>query len=39
LKISIVTPSLNQGKYIARAISSVISQEGDFFRIMRWLRR
>jgi glycosyltransferase involved in cell wall biosynthesis len=30
LKISIVTPSLNQEGYIARAISSVISQEGEF---------
>jgi glycosyltransferase involved in cell wall biosynthesis len=30
LKISIVTPSLDQERYIARAISSVIGQEGDF---------
>jgi glycosyltransferase involved in cell wall biosynthesis len=28
--MSIVMPSLNQAPYIARAISSVISQEGDF---------
>src|SRR5208282_2106780 len=30
-KISIVTPSFDQGQYIEEAIKSVISQEGDFF--------
>jgi glycosyltransferase involved in cell wall biosynthesis len=29
--VTIVTPSLNQGKYIESAISSVIMQEGDFY--------
>ncbi len=29
--ISIVTPSYNQGKFLAETIESVIGQEGDFY--------